>query len=179
MFISFLVLFIPIGLRKCAQEQLNDFTAAHAEIELNLPSERLQWVRLWALRSRTSLQQAVRALLLNEQALLVAMIQLTVELAGATDETDRKTLNYLIARQLQRKEAWPEAIAYLERADGHPFLPIEAERLRLLAEAHAANGLIEEGQVIKSQEGQFFAIYGKSFLLSGSVFIIPNEVEIL
>ena len=94
-------------------------------------TERLHWVKLWALRQTPELRDTLRDFLNGKLQPLAAVLAL--ELAPITTDEDR-TLPYLVARQLARVEAYESAIAHLERAAPHPFAPIEAERRRLLGE---------------------------------------------
>ena len=47
-----------------------------------------------------------------------------------------RSLPYLIARQLHQARSWKRTLVYLRRAAAHPFEPIEAERIRLVADCH-------------------------------------------
>lgn len=120
--------------------ELEAAQATFAEVaadDAGLDTERLQWVRLWALSKPPELRDAVRQLLGHELPPIAAVLVLD-ELARSYPE--EKTLPYLIARQLIRADAHDRAVGYLERAAGHPFAPIEAERLRLCAEAYWRSG---------------------------------------
>ncbi len=92
-------------------------------------SQRLQWVRLWALTQPEPLCEDLRQFLTTELPPLAAVLAL--QDAARQAPTD-PTLPYLIARQLIRVGEYRRAKGYLSAP--HPFAPIEAERRRLLAE---------------------------------------------
>ncbi|MEO1173518.1 MAG: tetratricopeptide repeat protein, partial [Myxococcota bacterium] len=96
-----------------------------------LDSERLQWVRLWALDLPADSRTFMRRFLSGKVDRPVAIEKLR-ELTG--DNPDDPTYRYLLARQLLQRGDHEEAISFLA-ALSHPFLPIESERLRLIAAA--------------------------------------------
>ncbi|MEZ4272260.1 MAG: hypothetical protein R3C68_12785 [Myxococcota bacterium] len=102
-------------------------------LQANLGSERLQWVRLWALEQKEPLRETLRSYLGRHQPNIISVLDLVT---ARLHEPQDKTLPYLIARALLRDRAYARAITYLHDAAGHVFLPIEAERVRLLAECH-------------------------------------------
>jgi tetratricopeptide (TPR) repeat protein len=107
---------------------------AALDVQESLASERLNWVRLWALDRPGPERELLRRFLSNDMPKLVAVLEL--EHLWRADPA-ALTYPYLIARQLQQNGAWESALDYLEAARGHPFLPIEAERVRLVAEIQA------------------------------------------
>jgi len=111
-----------------------DFSAV-LDLHLGSSSDRLQWVRLWALAAPSEVAQAARDLLLEQAPTLAAVLELA---QLAHDLPSDRTLPYLVGRQLVRVQASALAARFLERAAGHPFPAIEAERVRLLAECEAA-----------------------------------------
>jgi hypothetical protein len=98
---------------------------------LSPASERLQWVRLWALGKDQALAATLRGLLTEKLAPLAAVLELAER---ARREPGDKTIPYLVARQLHRVAAYEQALRYLEAAGPHPYPAIEAERLRLIAD---------------------------------------------
>ncbi|MEK7706100.1 MAG: hypothetical protein AAB426_14160 [Myxococcota bacterium] len=97
----------------------------------SLDDERLQWVRLWALAQPPPLRRVVRELLAGKLDPLAASVALT---RAALIQDGDGTCAYLVARQLHRVDDCVGARSLLTRAGPHPFVPIEAERLRLLGE---------------------------------------------
>jgi hypothetical protein len=93
-------------------DQIDAARAAFAEAleaQVSLPSQRLQWVRLWALDQPPTLRLAMRAYF---------------DHTGALPEIDGATARYLRGRN----SGDPQLLQ-----TPHPFAPIEAERIRLLA----------------------------------------------
>lgn len=159
----------------------------------SLASERLQWVRLWALRggivpvdapitapssastsgpadgehpvdasdgsslapnvsgaAATSIASMVRTRvhrLFGASKPAKATLLLLEDLRHRMPED--KTLPYLLARQLLNAGGDdPMAARYLLLAAGHPFAPIEAERLRLLARLRRRQGDLDEASAL-------------------------------
>ncbi len=109
------------------------------QAQLSLASERLQWVRLWALGAVGSapdstevtelLQERVHHLLSGRKASKSTLVMLE-DLRHRLPQD--KTIPYLLGRQLLNENA-ELAETYLTWAAGHAYIPIEAERVRLLA----------------------------------------------
>lgn len=102
-------------------------------IRESLASERLQWVRLWALQQPQDLRELMRRFLRRDLGRLAAAIELE---HLAKDRPAEPTLLYLLGRQFHQEKMWPRALLALQAAAGHPFAPLEAERMRLIAELH-------------------------------------------
>jgi tetratricopeptide (TPR) repeat protein len=98
-------------------------------LKTDLHSERLQWVRLWALDQNALIRTPIKTFLQGSMPRAKA-IKMLKELISHNPQSP--TLNYLLGRQLSQTKAWPEARAAL--AYTHSFDAIEAERYRLLAE---------------------------------------------
>jgi hypothetical protein len=124
--------------------QAHNAFAAVLALEPELSSERLQWVRLWALDEAPEVRDAVRALLMREATPVVSTLALArlADARGAPKPEDR-TLPYLVGRQLLNVKAWRDGVEWLERAGPHPSAAIEAERVRLIAEARYALGELD------------------------------------
>jgi hypothetical protein len=103
---------------------------AVAELHLGAASERLQWVRSWALGLEPSLGAPVRDYL-SRKAPAAASVASFAEARHKL--TNDKTLPYLLGRQLERAGACELALGYLAAAAPHPYALIEAERVRLMA----------------------------------------------
>ncbi len=96
----------------------------------DLASERLQWVRLWALERPEEERQFLAEFLRGEVPTPSAVLELD-RLRRAYPQD--RTFPYLLARQLYQGNDPKRALALLGDAGTHPFLPIEAERIRLIA----------------------------------------------
>lgn len=101
------------------------------QLPIPLDSERMQWVRIWALEQPQEWRTPLWQFLSGELARPVGMIVLQ---QMHTQFPHDKTIPYLIGRQLTRDNAWSYALPYLHAAEGHPYDLIDAERLRLEAE---------------------------------------------
>lgn len=112
-------------------DEARDVYQSILDLHVNLNSERLQWVRLWALQQEPALRLPLLDFLRNKRSPVSTVLLL--EQAMQTHLGD-KTFGYLIGRQLVQVEAYTEALPYFEASAGHPFAPIEAERRRLLAD---------------------------------------------
>ena len=103
-------------------------------------SQRLQWVRIWALGRPQEQSDRLRTYLDGDIA--AVRDALTFERWMRAEPADA-TLPYLFGRLLARENV-PDLVATtLETVAPHPFLPIEAERLRLIGESHAKLGLFD------------------------------------
>jgi tetratricopeptide (TPR) repeat protein len=103
-----------------------------AHLHLGQASDRLQWVRLWALDGPETLRALMLRFLSGASPPLAAVVGLLEQL---NERSGDRTIAYLVGRQLHRVGAWAMALDYLQRAADHPFGPIERERLRLEADA--------------------------------------------
>jgi tetratricopeptide (TPR) repeat protein len=104
------------------------------ELGTNLGSARMNWVRLWALAQKPEDLRLYLDFLAGKLGPVVAVLQLDRAWQRAPKDP---TLPYLVGRQIALQRAPRLALSYLEKNAPHPFLPIEAERLRLVAEAQA------------------------------------------
>jgi tetratricopeptide (TPR) repeat protein len=100
-------------------------------------SQRLQWVRIWALGRPQEQSERLRTYLDGD--IVPVRDALTFERWMRTDTGD-PTMAYLFGRLMARESVYDIAAAALEPVVAHPFLPIESERLRLIAESHARLG---------------------------------------
>lgn len=107
---------------------------------------RLQWVRVWALEQEATLRDTLHAFLSNRLVPMAAVLRLS---QAHTQQPADKTLPYLVARQLVTAQSCKDAVSWLERAAQHPFAPIEAERVRLLAECQHTLG--EQEAALRTQ----------------------------
>ncbi len=110
------------------------------ELDAASESQRLQWVRIWALGRPAEQAERLRVYLDGD----VAPVRdaLAFERWVRSDSSDA-TLPYLFGRLLARENAPDLAVATLDAIGPHPFMPIETERLRLIAESHAKLGQID------------------------------------
>lgn len=122
-------------------EEAQQAAQAISELQISLASERLQWVRLWAMSARPpALSDTLLHFLGNKLSPVAGVLILAKE---APKNPQDRTFPYLIARQLHRAEAYDLAIDYLSAGATHPFAPIETERLRLIADSHWRLGHVE------------------------------------
>ena len=98
-------------------------------LRTSLGFERLQWVRLWALDTDEEIQELLRQYLNHRSKKALAKL-----IPRATP--DNKTLNYLLGRYHYNTGKKDQALRFLKMAEGHSFLPLEAERTRLVADLH-------------------------------------------
>ncbi|MEE8409123.1 MAG: hypothetical protein V3T05_05935 [Myxococcota bacterium] len=108
-----------------------DATSA-LEIGRSPASERLNWVKLWAMEQDAELRDVLRRFLTREMDPVAAVVAMRDAMLSLPQD---RTLPYLIARQLFRVESWEQGLDLLAGSVDHPFAPIEAERLRLKAVA--------------------------------------------
>jgi predicted Zn-dependent protease len=92
----------------------------------------LHWIKIWTLEQFPHNLRLPRYLRgdLAPASMVVELLRLSAKVP------DDKTLPYLIGRLLMQAHDPQSALAYLQLAQHHPFLPIESERLRLIAEAY-------------------------------------------
>jgi hypothetical protein len=100
---------------------------------LSINSDRLQWVRIWALNKEATTHQNILAYLEQEMSAAEATLFLQESL---DKEPEDKTWAYLLGRHLFNHRAYTRALSHLEQSAPHPFKLIEGERIRLLAETH-------------------------------------------
>lgn len=118
------------------EEARQSFRAA-LENPSSLASERLQWVRIWALDRAPAERDFLEEFLRGAVPRPSAVLELE-RLRRA--HPDDPTLPYLLARQLYQGNDPRRALALLGDTGTHPFLPIEAERIRLIAELLETTG---------------------------------------
>ncbi|MEM6531902.1 MAG: hypothetical protein AAF654_04730 [Myxococcota bacterium] len=120
----------------------NDLAGAQERFEAalenpsTLDSERLQWVRLWALDLPPESRDFMREFLSGNIDRPVAIDRLSALAEAAPGDP---TFPYLLARQLLQKGDDRAALNLLADIQ-HPFLPIESERIRLIADALERQG---------------------------------------
>ncbi len=110
------------------------------ELDGSSDSQRLQWVRIWALSRASEQSERLRTYLDGDIA--AVRDALTFE-RWMRAEAGEPTVAYLFGRLLVRENVHDLAVTTLDNGGAHPFLPIESERLRLIAESHAKLGEIE------------------------------------
>lgn len=110
------------------------------ELDASSESQRLQWVRVWALGRPPEQRDRLRTYLDGDAA--AVRDALTFERWMRGDSPDQ-TLPYLFGRLLARENVPDLAASTLEATGPHPFAPIESERLRLIADSHTKLGLYD------------------------------------
>ena len=118
-------------------EQIQQAKATYMDIaamQTSLASERLQWVRLFALKLPKAEQLFMRDYLQGETVPAVALLHFSKSFESQKENAC--TYGYLSARILVQLQSFTDAILYLLGCQEHPHPPIEIERLRLLAQSY-------------------------------------------
>lgn len=140
-------LYEELGIIAWEQSELagaHDYFQKALELEVSVESDRLQWVRLWALQQTEPLRRQLRRYLSNELNPAAAAITAASLIQNMPSD---KTAHYLLARQLHRAEEFSGAINELQLAGPHENALIEAERLRLLGDSNYRLSQYSEARV--------------------------------